>query len=246
MLSPAIHRLKETMKTSSARKQLSLAVACALALGFASGAAQARDFQPAAERGLVTDTRIQVWKNGYGECWHSAFGPAPRAGADCGPIAIAPSPAPAPVAVAPPPQPVAVAIAAPAPMRRVEKVTLDADALFDFDKAILRPEGRAALDGFVGKLQGIDLDTITAIGHTDRFGSDGYNQALSDQRAQAVKAYLIAKGVQSERVRAQGMGEAQPVTKAGDCAGAKSAGVIACLQPDRRVEVEVLGTITTR
>ncbi|TAK42877.1 MAG: OmpA family protein [Betaproteobacteria bacterium] len=235
------------MNTSIARKQLSLAVACALTLGFASGAARANDFRPATERDLVTDTRTQVWKNGYGECWHSGFGPAPRPGAECDPNYVAQrvEPAPQPVAVTPP-QALTVAAVAPAPVRRIEKVTLDADALFDFDKSVLRPEGRAALDGFVVQLQGVELETITAIGHTDRFGSDRYNQALSDQRAQAVKAYLVAHGVQSERVRAQGMGEAQPVTKAGDCAGGKNAKVIACLQPDRRVEVEVAGTRTTQ
>jgi len=236
------------MNPSSARKQLRLAVACALTLGFATGATHAKDLRPAAERGLVTDTRAQVWKNGYGECWHNGFGPAPRSGAECDPTRVAQrvEPAAQPVAVTPPQPPVAVASVAPAPMRRIEKVTLDADALFDFDKAVLRPEGRTTLDGFVGQLQGLELEAITAIGHTDRFGSDGYNQALSDQRAQAVKAYLVAKGVPPDRVRAQGMGEAQPVTQAGDCAGAKNASVIACLQPDRRVEVEVLGLRTTR
>lgn len=236
------------MNPSSARRSLSLAVACAITLGFATSAARANDLRPAAERDLVTDTRTQVWKNGYGECWHSAFGPAPRSGIECDPNAAAQRAAPAPQAVAatPPPERVAVAAIAPMPMHRIEKVTLDADALFDFDKAVLRPEGRAALDGFVDKLQGVELEAVTAIGHTDRFGTDGYNQALSDQRAQAVKAYLVAKGVQPDRVRAQGMGESRPVTQASDCPGGKSARVIACLQPDRRVEVEVLGTRITQ
>jgi OOP family OmpA-OmpF porin len=236
------------MNTSFARKQLSFAVACALTLGFAAGTAQARNFGPAAERDLVTDTRTQVWKNGFGECWHSGFGPAPRSGPECDPNYVAPRaaavPPPPPVAVAPPPAP--VASLAPAPLRRVEKVTFDADALFDFDKAVLRPEGRAALDGFVAKLQGVEVEAITAIGHTDRFGSESYNQALSDRRAAAVRTYLVAQGVAPERVRAQGMGESQPVTQAGDCTGAKSAQVIACLQPDRRVEVELAGLRTTR
>jgi OmpA-OmpF porin, OOP family len=236
------------MNTTFARKQLGFAVACALTLGFAAGAAQARNFGPAAEREFVTDTRTQVWKNGFGECWHSGFGPAPRSGPECDPNYVAPRAAavapPPPVAAAPPPVPVAAL--APAPMRRVEKVTLDADALFDFDKAVLRPEGRAALDGFVDGLQGVEVESITAIGHTDRFGSDRYNQALSDQRAEAVKTYLVARGVAPQRVRTQGMGETQPVTQANDCAGGKSARTIACLQPDRRVEVEVVGLRTVR
>jgi OOP family OmpA-OmpF porin len=139
---------------------------------------------------------------------------------------------------------VAATNAAPTPV--VEKVTLDADALFDFDKAVLRPEGRSALDGFVDGLRGVDLQAITAIGHTDRLGSEGYNQTLSKRRAEAVKSYLVAKGIQSDRVRTEGMGETQPVTKAGECPAGESAQVIACLQPDRRVDVEMIGSRTTQ
>jgi len=234
------------MNISFTKKQLSLAVACVLALGFASGAARAQHLQPAAERELWTDTRIQVWKNGYGECWHSAFGPAPLSTAECDPNYRPVAQRVEPAALTPAPQPVAVAALAPAPKPMVEKVTLDADALFDFDKAVLRPEGRSALDGFVGKLNGVELETITAIGHADRFGSDRYNQTLSNSRAEAVKTYLVALGIQPNRVHAEGMGETRPVTKAGECPGGKSATVIACLQPDRRVEVEVVGTRTTR
>jgi OOP family OmpA-OmpF porin len=137
-------------------------------------------------------------------------------------------------AAAPPPA------AAPSPAG--VRVTLDADALFDFDKAVLRPAGRTALDEFHGKLKSINPEVIIAVGHADRFGSDTYNQKLSDKRAAAVRDYLIAKGVEPNRVHAEGKGETQPMTVAGECAGAKSAKVIACLQPDRRVEIEVVGT----
>jgi len=173
--------------------------------------------------------------NGFGECWHSGFGPAPSPNLVCGPQPIAQYVAPAAQ-----PAPVVVAAAAAQPVR--EKVTLDADALFDFDKAVLRPEGRAALNAFVGKLQGVELETITAVGHTDRLGSDRYNQKLSEERAAAVKAYLVSQGIQPNTVRSEGKGETQPVTKAGECPGGKSAKVVGCLQPDRRVEVEVSGT----
>jgi len=125
---------------------------------------------------------------------------------------------------------------------KVEKMWLDAGALFDFGTHELRPEGRAALDDFVGRLKGATLGTIRAVGHADSLGSEAYNQILSEDRAEAVKAYLVGKGIEPERVRAEGKGATQPVTKRGECAGAKSAKVIACLQRDRRVGIEVAGT----
>jgi OOP family OmpA-OmpF porin len=145
--------------------------------------------------------------------------------------------------VAPAPAPVAV-VAAPKPV--AERVTLDADTLFDFDKSTLRPAGQEALDIFVAGLKDISPELISAVGHTDRFGTDSYNQHLSDQRAASVKAYLISKGVDANRVATEGKGESQPVTKSGDCQGAKSTAVVACLQPDRRVDVEVIGNRINR
>jgi len=227
-------------------QQRKLAAACAVAALFMSSYAQAQIITPASERDVVTDTRTQVWKNGFGECWHSGFGPPPAPSAACDPKykprAQAPAPAPAPVAVVPPVAPAVVAIAAPTPVPVYEKVSLDADTLFDFDKAELRPEGRNALDEFIGKLQGLTVESISATGHADRFGSNEYNQALSSRRADAVRSYLMASGTGLPAVSAVGMGESQPVTKANDCSGPKSTRVIACLQPDRRVEVEVRGT----
>jgi OOP family OmpA-OmpF porin len=127
-----------------------------------------------------------------------------------------------------------------------EKLTLDADTLFDFDKATLRPAGRDTLDSFIGKLKDISPETIMTVGHADRFGSDAYNQKLSERRVATVKAYMVSKGVDQGRIYAEGKGETQPVTKAGDCLGAKSAKTIACLQPDRRVDIEVIGTKIVR
>jgi OOP family OmpA-OmpF porin len=140
--------------------------------------------------------------------------------------------APAPAAPAP--------VAAPKPAAK--KVTLSADALFDFDKAVLRDEGKAKLDKLSEDVKGLNLEVIIATGHADRFGTDAYNQKLSEKRAQAVKAYLTDKGIEANRVFAEGKGETQPVTKPGDCKGPKSKKVIACLQPDRRVDIEVIGT----
>jgi outer membrane protein OmpA-like peptidoglycan-associated protein len=124
----------------------------------------------------------------------------------------------------------------------IEKVWLDADALFDFDAYQLLPGGRAALDDFVSRLKGTTLGMIRAVGHADRLGSEGYNQILSEDRAEAVKAYLVSKGIEPDRVRAEGRGASQPVTKPGECVGGKDAKVIACLQADRRVGIEVAGT----
>jgi OOP family OmpA-OmpF porin len=219
------------------RKQLSLAVSCAAALGVvvASGAATAQ-INPA-DTGYLTDQRATVPRSGFGLCWHTGTGPRVSS------IECDPTFTPAPISRVVEPTPVVVAAVTPesAPKAVPERVTLDADTLFDFDMAVLRPAGRAALDDFVGKIKGIDPEMIIAVGHTDRLGSAAYNQRLSEQRVQAVKTYLVGKGIETNRIRAEGKGETQPVTKAGECDGSQSAKVIACLQPDRRVEVEVVG-----
>ena len=100
----------------------------------------------------------------------------------------------------------------PLPKPAAEKITVAADALFDFDKATLRPEGKAKLDELVSKAAAIKLEVILVVGHTDRIGSDAYNQKLSERRAAAVKTYLVAKGIEANRVYTEGKGEKQPVT----------------------------------
>jgi OOP family OmpA-OmpF porin len=122
------------------------------------------------------------------------------------------------------------------------KVTLAADALFDFNKADLRAEGKAKLDKLASDIKGIKLEVIIAVGHADRFGTDAYNQKLSEMRAEAVKGYLVSKGVEPDRVYTEGKGKKQPITKADQCKGPKSKKVVDCLQPDRRVEIEAIGT----
>jgi OmpA-OmpF porin, OOP family len=205
-----------------------------------------------------SSTASDNWRNGHGNlqwknadgtlCWRDAnWTPATAApgcdGAIVKAAAPAPAPAPAPVAPAPAPAPAPAAAApvaprpaAPAPAPQppaATKVTYAADAFFDTNKSIIKPEGKAKLDDLVGKIKDINLEVIIAVGHTDSDASDAYNQALSVRRSEAVKAYLTSKGVEKNRVYTEGKGEKQPVadnkTKEGKA-------------KNRRVEIEVVGT----
>ncbi len=225
------------MKTTFSKNQLGLAVACALALGIASSAARAQSLTPNEREVWTEATKTQIWKNGYGECWHSAFGPPPPYN-ECNPAPVAQYvPPPAPY-VAP------VVVAAAPPQSVYERVSLDANVLFDFDKSVLRPAGKDALDSFVSNIQGIGGGSIAAVGYADRFGTDSYNQALSERRVATVKAYLVSKGVEPSwgMVQTSAKGESQPTTAPGLCTGqTPNASTIACLQPDRHVSIEITG-----
>lgn len=141
---------------------------------------------------------------------------------------------PAPVVVeAPAPMPAPMPAPAPAPVPVSEKVSFAAEALFDFDKSVIKPEGRTALDGLLSKLQGMDTEVMVTVGHTDSVGSDQYNQALSMRRAEAVKAYIVSKGVDASRIYTEGKGESQPVADNNTAEGRAK---------NRRVTVEVVGT----
>lgn len=123
-----------------------------------------------------------------------------------------------------------------------ETITLNADALFAFDGSTLEdmlPQGRAELDGLADKLNNnyAQIDTLDLVGHTDRLGSVAYNQRLSEARANTVKLYLMSKGV-NVPIQTAGRGEHEPVTTG--CSGTREA-LIACLQPDRRVDVHIKG-----
>jgi len=191
--------------------------------------------------GYLFDTRGNVVMSGSGLCWRTTRWTPAMAIKECDPDLVKKvEPAAAKTRAMPPAPPAA------APKPAAEKVTLAADALFDFDKAVLRQEGKATLDGVLAKIKGIKLEVIIAVGHADRIGSDKYNQSLSEKRAAAVKDYLVSKGLEPNRVYTEGKGEKQPVT--GD--KCKNMGqdhrsnkkLVACLQPDRRVEIEVIGT----
>jgi OOP family OmpA-OmpF porin len=154
---------------------------------------------------------------------------------------VAAAPAPQPMVVAPPPP---VVTPPPPPPPAPSKVTFSADSLFAFDKAIVKPAGKQQLDKLAADLRGANFDVITVTGHTDRIGSHAYNMELSTRRAEAVKAYLVeSAAIPAGKIAARGTDGSDPVTKPGECKGKKATtALIACLQPDRRVEVEVSGT----
>ena len=179
------------------------------------------------------------WKNGTNEyCWRDAnWTPATAApGCDGAIVAAKVAPAPAPKAApapAPAPAPKAAPALAPKAATVATKVTYASDAFFAFDKSVLKPEGKAKLDDLIGKIKDINLEVIIAVGHTDSVGSDSYNQKLSVKRSEAVKAYLVSKGIEKNRVYTEGKGEKQPVADNKTREGRAK---------NRRVEIEVVGT----
>jgi len=181
-------------------------------------------------------------------CWRTGYWTPSMATVECDPDLVPkPPPAPAPV-VAPPPAPPAPAPApAPPPAPAVQKITLASKALFDFDKAVLKPEGKAAIDSeIIAKLKDVQkLELVLVTGHTDRIGTQAYNQKLSERRADAVRDYLVSKGVARDKIETLGMGKTQPVPGV-KCEMKAMKQLIACLAPNRRVEVEVKGEATKR
>lgn len=206
-----------------------LAFIAATAVMAASASAQS---VPASRQAVndnwVNGTGEWVWMNGTNElCWRDAFWTPATANAKCDGALVAQAPQPP---VAPP----------PAPAIQSQKVTYQAETLFDFDKAILKPAGKEKLDELASRIQALNLEVVVATGHTDRIGSVAYNDRLSMRRAQAVKAYLVSKGVPADRIYTEGKGKRQPVTTG--CNQRNRKALIACLAPDRRVEIEVVGT----
>ncbi len=217
-----------------------LAIACTLAFGLFSPAANAQAMNPD-EKALVVDSQSRPVKSGDGSCVHSGFGPAPAWNAACHdplpvPVAqaVTPAPAPDPVPVAAVP----IVVLVPA----TENVKFDADVMFDSGKAELRPASREALDAFIGKLEGLESQSVIAVGYADRMGPEGANQALSEARVSTVKSYLVTKGMAADRIQTNAVGETQPSTATADCKEAKSKTNIACLQADRHVMIEVSGS----
>ncbi len=197
--------------------------------------------QDSKNQGYLVDSYSNsiVPSSNTGLCWRSSDWTPARAAEFCDPVApMAEIPAPSVVAVAPSQTPAPAP--APAPVKVVlSSVNLSADTLFAFDKSVLKPEGKRLLDDFARQLDGAQYDAILVAGHTDRLGSNDYNQKLSERRADAVKEHLAGRNIPPGRIRTEGKGESQPMTLPGDCQGAQSVKVVACLQPDRRVHVEV-------
>jgi len=207
----------------------------------------------------VVDSSGNVWMNGSNElCWRDgswtpasadkrcdgAIKAAPAAAdakAAAAVAAAAAAAAAAPKVVAPPVAPVVVAPAAvvapvapaAAAVPTSEKVSYAADAFYDFDKATLKAEGQAKLNDMASKLSGMTLEVIVATGYTDSVGRDEYNKKLSLRRAEAVKAYLVSKGIDAARIFTEGKGSANPVADNKSAAGRSK---------NRRVEIEVVGT----
>lgn len=196
----------------------------------------------------LSDTPEQgyVVRGPYDLCWRTGYWTPGGAAADkewgckCDKDLIAkeicePPPPPAP----PPPAPVE-----PAPVKLLpKKIEFSADALYDFDKSVLRPKGKEMLDELASVLSGATYDNISAIGYTDPIGSAKYNQGLSERRASSVKSYLGEKGIPAEKIKAEGRGKNDLKVTFADCKGSKGRkALIECLQPNRRTEVSVTGT----
>ncbi|NCW86256.1 MAG: OmpA family protein [Oxalobacteraceae bacterium] len=210
------------------------------------------------KKGYLVDSQNDVVRSGFGLCWHTGFWTPADAIEECdGAIAKpaaapapAPSPSPAPaqkLAAEPSPDQVVYAkeepviaeaaseTTAPAatPAPTAEKVTFSADAFFDFDKSVLKPEGKTTLQNLVAQLKNTDIEVVVATGHTDWTGSDAYNMKLSMRRAKAVKAYLVSKGIPEARIFVEGKGERNPIADNHTREGRAK---------NRRVDIEVVGT----
>jgi OOP family OmpA-OmpF porin len=196
--------------------------------------------------GYVVSSDGRPVLSGFGHCVRNGFWTQGNAAEPCDRIARADLPPPPVAAAPPPPTPAPAPVIVPPPRPVIQKLTLSTDVLFDFNKAELKDSGKARLDQLAAEIKDADVDEIIAVGHADRIASEEYNQKLSEQRAQAVKDYLSQQGAKAKTITAEGKGESEPVTGE-DCKklGAERAAnkkLVACLQPDRRVEIEVLGS----
>lgn len=172
-------------------------------------------FAQQGSQGYLTDTNGQIVRSGTGLCWHNGYWTPANAVEGCDPVAKK-----------------GVVSA---------KISIQAETLFDFNKATIKPEGLAMLNDLLADIRKYNIDMIVAVGYTDRIGTDAYNKKLSQRRAQAVQEYLVDHGIPTPNVYAEGRGKANPVT--GDtCKGQVGKKLISCLAPDRRVVLEIIGS----
>src|SRR3954465_10318859 len=209
-------------------KAATFTAAAAFALSAVSFSAAAQESTDAYVRSIPAGVFV---KSPFGDCVRTGYWTPAMANSECDPDLVPKPAAAAPSAPPPPPPPAAAPAAKPKPV--AEKITFAADVLFDFDKATLKPEGQSKLNDLASKVKDINLEVVIAIGHTDAIGADAYNQNLSVRRAESVKAYLVSKGVEANRVYTEGKGEKQPVASNKTKEGR---------QKNRRVEIEVIGT----
>lgn len=223
------------MKIVSIKKStVGLVVGAAMAT-LGSGLVQAAD-----PDGYWRNSSGQVWKNSYNECWKAGYWTPAMAIPECDPDLIKKPEPQKVVEAAPAPAPAPVGPEKPA----FEKITLQAETLFDFDKSVIHPEGKQHLNAeVVTKMkQYPQVEAILVTGHADRIGTDAYNQSLSERRANAVKDYLVSQGIEAGRIQTAAKGESEPVVACTEIKGkenSKNKPLIACLQPNRRVVVEV-------
>jgi OOP family OmpA-OmpF porin len=235
------------------QKLLTLAAIASIGLSASTAFAQQADavVDGTGEIPYAIDARNTVTRSGFGLCWRTGYWSPSAAetvpagefpvGCSCdGDLVPKEKCEPAPVVAEEP----APAESAPVAVGQVEtpKVQLNADFLFDFNSAVLKPEGHAALTDVANQAKQLQLEVVIVTGHTDRLGSDSYNLSLSERRATTVKNFLVSQGIDSSRVYTEGKGRTQPVTgnACNDIKARKS--LIDCLQPDRRVDVEIIGT----
>jgi OOP family OmpA-OmpF porin len=218
--------------------KLLLAASAATSLMSVAGLAAAQD-----KAGYWTNPASgnTVWKNSTGLCWRAGYWTPAMAIAECDPDLVPKAPAPTPAAP-PPPAPTPAPAPKPAPKPAAAKtLVITSTELFEFNRSTLTPAARAVVDReVVARLNDFaTIEFINVNGHTDRLGSAQYNQKLSERRAQTIKAYLVSKGADGSKIETYGFGKTMPVKSCPDQKDRKA--LIACLQPNRRVEVEVKG-----
>ena len=216
--------------------KLLLAASAATTLVSVAGIAAAQD-----KAGYWTNPASgnTVWKNSTGLCWRAGYWTPAMAIVECDPDLVPKAPAPTPAAA---PAPAPAPTPAPAPKPAAAKtLVITSTELFDFDKSVLTSAAKARIDQeVIARLNEFaTIEFVNVNGHTDRLGSPQYNQKLSERRAESVKAYLVSKGTDASKIETYGFGKTTPVKSCPDQKNRKA--LIACLQPNRRVEVEVKG-----